>query len=54
MIMVLARKRKKRNQDIFDKEDDINYIANKNNSGAQVSRNVGILASKRRIYCMFR
>ena len=22
----------KRNQDIFDKEDDINYIANKNNS----------------------
>lgn len=36
----------KRNQDIFDKEDDINYIANKNNSGAQVSRNVGILASK--------
>lgn len=36
----------KRNQDIFDKEDDINYIANKNSSGAQVSRNVGILASK--------
>lgn len=34
------------NEKIFQNENDIRYIANKKNSGAQVSRNVGILASK--------
>lgn len=36
----------KNNEIIFKKESDIRYIANEKNSGAQVSRNVGILASK--------
>lgn len=36
----------KNNEKIFQSENDIRYIANKKNSGAQVSRNVGILASK--------
>lgn len=35
----------KNNEKIFKKEPDIKYIANKKNSGAQVSRNIGILAS---------
>jgi len=35
----------KNNEIIFRDESDIIYIANKKNSGAQVSRNVGILAS---------
>jgi glycosyltransferase involved in cell wall biosynthesis len=35
----------KNNEIIFQDESDIMYIANKKNSGAQVSRNVGILAS---------
>jgi glycosyltransferase involved in cell wall biosynthesis len=33
------------NEKIFQMEEDIHYIANKKNSGAQVSRNIGILAS---------
>lgn len=36
----------KENEKIFQTEKDIKYIANKKNSGAQVSRNVGILASR--------
>ena len=36
----------KSNEKIFRSQNDIRYIANKKNSGAQVSRNVGILASK--------
>ena len=36
----------KNNEAVFQKEKDIKYIANKENSGAQVSRNIGILASK--------
>lgn len=36
----------KNNEKIFRSENGIRYIANKKNSGAQVSRNVGILASK--------
>ena len=35
----------KNNENLFRDEPDIMYIANKKNSGAQVSRNVGILAS---------
>lgn len=34
------------NEKLFLKEKDIRYIANQKNSGAQVSRNAGILASK--------
>ena len=36
----------KRNEILFSKEKDIKYIANEKNSGAQVSRNAGILVSK--------
>lgn len=36
----------KNNEIIFKNENDIRYIANEKNSGAQVSRNIGILASK--------
>lgn len=34
------------NQELFCREKDIRYIANEKNSGAQISRNVGILASQ--------
>lgn len=36
----------KNNELLFERQGDIKYIANEKNSGAQVSRNVGILASK--------
>ena len=36
----------KLNEALFKNEADIKYLANKQNSGAQVSRNIGILASK--------
>lgn len=34
------------NEAVFNREPDIKYIANKKNSGAQVSRNAGILSSR--------
>lgn len=36
----------KSNELLFEKEEDIKYIANEKNSGAQVSRNVGIIEAE--------